>query len=685
MVQQKGGENIDLFNLFAKISIDTSDYEDGVKRATSDGDGLIDQLRNELPNAANNAGDSMNDASDAASNMSGGFSVAKGVIADLISSGVQRLVGAFTNLVSSIWNLDSATEEYRQAMGRLNTAYDAAGYGADTAQEAYTEFYKILGDTDTATEASQLLAQLADNAEDVSVWTNIAAGVNGTFGDSLPIEGLIEASNETAKVGQVTGVLADALNWVGISEDAFNEKLAACTDESERNNLIMETLSGTYSDAADAFYENNDALVASRESQAQMDNSLARLGDSISRVKNAFMQQFAPAIDTAINKVADFISGIDPSEVVSKAQQLINVFKALAPVLTAAAAAAVAYKAAMAISSVIDAVKNATTGLSVAQAALNAVMNANPFVLVATLIAALVAGIITLWNTNDQFRAAVEPIWEAIKGVFTSAWESIKAVWDTVQPYFAAIWEGIKAVFSVVADVLGGYFSLAWNAIKAVWDVVTSYFQAIFDTITGIFSAVKAVLSGDFSAAWEAIKGVFSSWGDYFTGLWDTVKNIFSNAWETFKDIGANIVNGIKNGISEKWEAFKGWVGDKVSGLVGFAKDLLGISSPSKVFAGIGENMVAGMEKGWGDEFPALQRQIENGMNFGTASVGFASSGLGVSSAGIINGINASAARDGGSYSFNLIMPDGKKLATYTFQPMVDYAKANGTPILKPT
>lgn len=685
MVQRKGGENIDLFNLFAKISIDTSDYEDGVKRATSDGDGLIDQLRNELPNAADSAGDSMNDASDAASNMSGGFSVAKGVIADLISSGVQRLVGAFTNLVSSIWNLDSATEEYRQAMGRLNTAYDAAGYGADTAQEAYTEFYKILGDTDTATEASQLLAQLADNAEDVSVWTNIAAGVNGTFGDSLPIEGLIEASNETAKVGQVTGVLADALNWVGISEDAFNEKLAACTGESERNNLIMETLSGTYSDAADAFYENNDALVASRESQAQMDNSLARLGDSISRVKNAFMQQFAPAIDTAINKVADFISGIDPSEVVSKVQQLINVFKALAPVLTAAAAAAVAYKAAMAISSVIDAVKNATTGLSVAQAALNAVMNANPFVLVATLIAALVAGIITLWNTNDQFRAAVEPIWEAIKGVFTSAWESIKAVWDTVQPYFAAIWEGIKAVFSVVADVLGGYFSLAWNAIKAVWDVVTSYFQAIFDTITGIFSAVKAVLSGDFSAAWEAIKGVFASWGDYFTGLWDTVKNIFSNAWETFKDIGANIVNGIKNGISEKWEAFKGWVGEKVDGLVGFAKDLLGISSPSKVFAGIGENMVAGMEKGWGDEFPALQRQIENGMNFGTASVGFASSGLGVSSAGIINGINASAARDGGSYSFNLIMPDGKKLATYTFQPMVDYAKANGTPILKPT
>ena len=57
---------------------------------------------------------------------------------------------------------------------------------------------------------------------------------------------MIESANETAKVGQVTGSLADALNWVGISEDAFNEKLAACSSESERNRLIMETLSGAY-------------------------------------------------------------------------------------------------------------------------------------------------------------------------------------------------------------------------------------------------------------------------------------------------------------------------------------------------------------------------------------------------------------------------------------------------------
>lgn len=168
----------------------------------------------------------------------------------MAAAGIGAITTAAGAAVGGLLALESSTEEYRVAMGKLNTAFEAAGYGAETAQQAYNAFYGILGDTDTATEASQLLAKLADSAEDVSTWTDIAAGVAGTFGDSLPIEGLIEASNETAKVGQVTGVLADALNWAGISEDDFNEKLAECSSESDRNQLIMETLAGTYDEAS---------------------------------------------------------------------------------------------------------------------------------------------------------------------------------------------------------------------------------------------------------------------------------------------------------------------------------------------------------------------------------------------------------------------------------------------------
>ena len=44
------------------------------------------------------------------------------------------------------------------------------------------------------------------------------------YGDSIPIDGLAEAINETVKAGKVTGTFADILNWAGTSEDGFNEK-----------------------------------------------------------------------------------------------------------------------------------------------------------------------------------------------------------------------------------------------------------------------------------------------------------------------------------------------------------------------------------------------------------------------------------------------------------------------------
>ena len=199
-------------------------------------------------------------------------------------------VAGATALTTAFIALDGATEEYRIAMGKLNTAYEVAGYSAQTATQAYRDFYGILGDVDTATEASQLLAKLAENEQDVSTWTRIAAGVSGTFGDSLPIEGLIEAANETAKVGTVTGQLADALNWAGIMEDDFNEKLAACGSESERNKLIMDTLAQTYEGAADAFYRNNEQLVRSRQNQAIMADITAKLGTASATAKNGVMQ-----------------------------------------------------------------------------------------------------------------------------------------------------------------------------------------------------------------------------------------------------------------------------------------------------------------------------------------------------------------------------------------------------------
>lgn len=302
-VLQYGANSKEAESLSSQISSLSSNLDKNKKALQN-----AENMANKFDKTAENMADSTEDAGDSVSSMT----VALG---NLVAKGIETAVSAIVDMVGALWNLDEATEEYRIAQGKLQTAFEAAGYSVEDAEKAYTEFYKILGDTDTATEASQLLAQLADNEEDLSEWTNIAAGVYGTFGDALPIEGLIEAANETAKVGEVTGTLADALNWAGISEDEFNEKLAACSSESQRNNLIMETLSQTYDEASEAFYRNNESIIAAREAQVQLDDTLAGLGETIANVKNSIASELVPSIASIIEAFNGIITGAEGADV----------------------------------------------------------------------------------------------------------------------------------------------------------------------------------------------------------------------------------------------------------------------------------------------------------------------------------------------------------------------------------
>ena len=221
-------------------------------------------------------------------------------LGDFAKKGVKAAGAAVAGMTAAFIALDGATEEYRVAQGKLNAGFQAAGFSTDVARKSYRNFYAILGDTDTATEASQLLANMAKNAEDVTKWTRIAAGVHGTFGDSLPIEGLVESANETARTGQVTGVFADALNWVGIMEDDFNAKLEKTTDVSKRNQLIMDTLSKTYDKAADSFYANNQQVINARRNHATLDEMLAKVGDTSSKLKSQLWVLAGAAEDGSI-------------------------------------------------------------------------------------------------------------------------------------------------------------------------------------------------------------------------------------------------------------------------------------------------------------------------------------------------------------------------------------------------
>ena len=296
---------IDDFNL--ELDLTKARAQDSARQVEDFGRAL-----EQMGDSADDAADSLDDTDKASRGLGDGFSVATGAIASFAGGAMTMLLDAAVQAAQAIWNLDEATAEYRESMAMLNTAYETAGFSQETATEAYRGFFAVLGDTDRATEASQLLAQLATSSQDISTWVNIAAGAYGTFGDSLPIESLIEAANETAKTGEVTGVLADALNWVGLSEDEVNASLAQLGDETNRAQMLMSLLASEYNSAADAFYENNASIIAARDAQADMDEATGTLGQAISDLKTNLMDAFGPHIVEIINAVADAVQQLTP-------------------------------------------------------------------------------------------------------------------------------------------------------------------------------------------------------------------------------------------------------------------------------------------------------------------------------------------------------------------------------------
>lgn len=618
---------LNLFDLFAKISLDTSEYDSGVKDVTKSGESLASKLKNGLATAGRVA-----------------------------AIGIGAITTAAGAAVGSLLALEQSTEEYRIAMGRLNTAFESAGYGAEAANQAYSDFYGILGDTDTATEASQLLAKLADSQEDLSTWTRIAAGVNGTFGDSLPIEGLIEASNETAKVGQVTGVLADALNWAGISEDDFNAKLADCTSESERNNLIMTTLSGTYDEASDAFYRNNAALVASREAQAQMDASLAELGGAVSDVKTRMTAEFLPAVSQVTEGLAGMLAGTEGAE-----EQFST-----------------------GIGSLIDtAVERLPEfldfGVQIITTLLEGIISNIPALVEAIpqIITAIYEALVSLWPTIQS--AGTELLTMFANGILEYVPDMVSRLPDIITAFLDFMTENFPSILENGIEFLGEF---ATGIIDAVPNMVAKLPEVITAFVDFIAKNLPTIAKSGVELLLKLAAGIISAIPDLVKQLPQIIEAIVNGLMSmigSIKDVGKNIVEGLWDGIKSMVGWIKNKVSDFVGGIVDSVKGVLGIASPSKVFADMGENMALGLGRGWDSEYDRIKRNIESGMNFGTASVDFASSGLGRSQHGLSGALNSTAATMG--QNFTIVVQsvlDGKVIGETAYQYSRSKARAYG-------
>ena len=203
------------------------------------------------------------------------------------------------------------TEEYRKIMGTLETSSQQAGYTADETGDVYKRLYGVLGDTQTAATTVANLQAIGYEQEDLMEMADAVTGAWATYGDSIPIDGLAEAINETIQTKTVTGNFADVLNWAGESVDDFNKKLEASNGTAEAMQTVLDQLAKqNLPDAGQAWRDANDDIVKYNDSQGKLDEAMGQLGETLAPVAAGLKEVFAEGVYAAAGAVAWLIEKI---------------------------------------------------------------------------------------------------------------------------------------------------------------------------------------------------------------------------------------------------------------------------------------------------------------------------------------------------------------------------------------
>lgn len=534
------------------------------------------------------------------------------------------------------WNIDNLNDGIKEA----NIVMKEFGYevpkavdnllaGTDLSSKQLQEWGKaVAGGGKEGAQAMADVSAWLRTIEDDALRNELAIAVFGTKaedqGDNLisVFEGIVNAQDKTVEnqnewQAAIDRTNADPLNRI---RDAINQ--------------VMENLRPTLTMIAEF-----TAQVANWVAQnAQLSAALIAIATVIGIVTGAFAF-LMPAVGALVTSWPILAAGIS---------------SVLAPIALAVVAIGAIGVALVALWQNSETFR--TNVLAIFEAVRTTTMEI--FEAIATFIGEKIAQILAFWQENGpQILAAVEVAFNAIKNVIETVmpaiqfvieyvWNAIKNVIDgalniimgLVKTFssmltgdFSGMWEGIKKVFSGAIDLVMGLMSLSFvggirtlitnlaktavNLIKNKWTSIVNLFKSATTTVgstvktwvTNIINFVKN-LSTNFKAIIDSLKTqVAKKFSEISTAVIDAIKGLPAKMLQ----IGKDIVSGLIKGIGGMFGDIKAKVEEMASKLPEWARKILGIASPSKVFEQIGkwtgEGLAIGITKSEGTVEKSLE------------------------------------------------------------------------------
>lgn len=432
----------------------------------------------------------------------------------------QQVSDFASGMVENIKGAVEESKEYLKIMGSLEVSSSHLNYTTNETKQTYKQLIGVLGDTQSAATTTANLQAIGLEQSQLTQITKGAIGAWARYGDSIPIDGLAESINETIKTGTVTGNFADMLNWAGTSEDEFNEKLEQCSDNSERAQLVLDEMANQgLMKSADAWNENNKALVESNKAQDDYNEAMADFSKAVMPV----FTEFTKALTTIIQIF---------SELPEPAQQMIAVLIGIIAVLTT-------------IAPLILAVGTAC-GWSAGGVGALVTAAAPVIAIIVAIIAAIMAIIYVIQNWDEVLNFLTET-WESVCNKVSELWEGFKKSWT----------DGFNNVKQKINDFFQNLGENFANGLNSFQNWISNMLSAIVNWAKDFSSKGKNAavnLVKNIAGEIKSLPGQFLQWG---------------------MDMMSNFASGI-------WKGFTGWVKGKISGVTNFIKKNLHFSVPDE-------------------------------------------------------------------------------------------------------
>lgn len=584
-----------------------NNYSETLKEAEA---GNID-----LSTATLKSGKALKEQGDAAkesgSKLDGLKSVAGGVVKGIAAIGAAAVaaVGGFLSLAES-------TREFREDTAKLNSAFEAAKLSADSASATYKTLFGAIGESDTAVEAAQQIALLANSEEEAAKWAELATGVVGTFGDALKPETFFEAANETIKLGEATGAFTQMLEGTGANVDEFNAGLAACTTEEEKQAYMLEVSNKLLGDAGAAYNETAKDIIEAREAEAELTQAMAELGAIAEPIMTTLkllavdllgeIQPFVELIGEGLKGALEGTAGATDK----LAEGLSGILSSLLEKIVGALPTVISTIASL-ISTLLPQVISTITGflptlISTLAAQLPTILQAviSGFSQILTSIGAMLPELIPV--IIDAVLLMVDTLLDNIDQLIDAGISLIMGLADGL---IAALPRLIDKIPVIIEKLIG---AISRNLPK----LISAGIQLILKLAAGLIQAIPQLLS----KIPQIISSIVSGFGDAAGEMAKVGLNLLKGIWD-----------GIKNGAK--------WLKDKITGfasnVAGWFKDTFKIGSPSKLMADeVGEYIGEGIGVGVIDSIPTVKKQLGKFAGFVQDNLGGIKSGLAIGANG---------------------------------------------------